>query len=305
MPEREGLYVWRTQDKDGNSWASQIVRDVLASKVNDLYVKVANGIYDYPFEEENVKNLEYIFSSIEDDPVRAWGWHYVFLDYPIKEAKKAYEQIQRWNLVGYVINAESHAKGKFTNAKIFIEELRSLVGEDFTLGLSSYRYPMYHQKLPWKQFLSVVDFNQPQVYWLKAHNAVEQLDLTIERTRAYEKLIEVDPVPIHPLLCAFSDYPQEWKPKETSMIDVFEHARKIGLPSAAWYEWKASHEIGRWDVIEEYTDWESTEPDPVDDTPYSAEDLESKYHEGMAQGWKLAIKAAKEELFKELETPQV
>ena len=196
-----------------------------------------------------------------------------------------------------VINAERHAKNKNTNARIMVDELRERIGSDIPLGLSSYRYPNYHPELPWKQFLSRVDFNQPQVYWVGAHNAVEQLDLTIKRTRAHEMQLGLEPTPIHPLLCAYSDDPQEWKPKETSMIDVFNHAKEIGLPSAAWYQWKASKAIGRWDVIETYTDWEEQQPNPPDDTPYTAEDLEQARLEGYVDGWNESLDAAIDKQF--------
>ena len=178
-----------------------------------------------------------------------------------------------------------------------------MIGADYPLGLASYRYPNYHPELPWKVFLGgedKVDFNAPQVYWLMQQNSMEQIDLTIQRTKAYEEMIGVKHVPIHPILCAFSDNPQEWKPKETSMIDAFEHARELGLPSVSWYEWKASHEINRWDVIRDYTDWEEAlEPEP-DDTPYSAEDLDKARAEGYTMGWRDMGDAVNQRIFGDL-----
>ena len=304
LPEREGLYVWRTRrDADSPSWASDIVRDVRAAEINDLFIKVANANYAYNAHEDSA-DLEFIFSSLRGE-TNLWGWHYIYLNDPIGEAKIARRMIEKWDLAGYVINAEGHTKGKDANALTFMRKLRDMVGSDYPLGLSSYRYPNYHPTLPWKVFLGGedrVDFNAPQVYWLKQQNSVEQIDLTIKRTKAHEAFIGVDHVPIHPILCAFSDNPHEWKPKETSMIDAFQHCKEIGLTSVSWYEWVASHKINRWDVIQNYTDWEGApEPPPQDDTPYTQEDLEEAYYNGYVEGWKERKEAISKRIFGEQE----
>lgn len=92
------------------------------------------------------------------------SWGYIYLNQPVQEAQVAISVCKQYKPAFYLIDAESHAKGKFKQAGEFARTLRTGLPE-MPIGMNSYWKPSYHPELPWRELRSICNFDTPQVYW--------------------------------------------------------------------------------------------------------------------------------------------
>lgn len=216
----KGWYLWRLlQDP-------QVLVDVAKLQgVSHLLVKIANGIAGY-----NLTLAERLVPIAKASGIRVWGWHYLYHNDPIREAKIALQRIRETGVEGLVLDAEYECKNKPTQAKTYCGLVRSEVGNDFPLALSSYRFPSLHPELPWNVYRRYVNMDLPQVYWEQAHNAGAQLN----RSLAEFKLME----PRLPYLPTGAAYKWNgWMPTVSDVKDFIAGCRDNGLPGFNFWEW--------------------------------------------------------------------
>jgi len=176
----KGMYTWKIASCGGpEGVASLSAQMFLAYNM----IKVAEGTGNYNLRKNalgiwvddivgpTVDNLR----AINVSPI---GWQYVYLYDPINEARKGAERVKKFDLDAFVVNAETQAKGKPDEARVYMRELRRLL-PNTPIAISSYRYPNYHMDFPWKSFLELADINMPQVYWMQAHNPAAQLRMSV------------------------------------------------------------------------------------------------------------------------------
>jgi hypothetical protein len=261
--EGKGFFIWKIKDcESGNP--QQIAAEAQQAGFSHILIKVANGIYSYNYDWDHMVDLvPPVAQALKAVGIQVWGWHYVYGDDPINEARIAISRVQGLGLDGYVIDAESEYKesGKATAARQFMSELRSGLGSSVPVALSSYRYPSLHP-IPWSEFLAKCDYTMPQVYWMKAHNSGAQLIQTIYE---YENL-NYHP-PMIPVGAAFTE--QGWAPTSGEILEFMDTARAQNLSAVNFYEWyncrevlTPEHEI--WNLIASY-DWGSGTPQPQKD----------------------------------------
>jgi hypothetical protein len=201
--------------------------------------------------------------------IQPWGWHYIYGDDPVQEANKAIQRVSELGLDCYVLDAESEYKeaGKSTAARTFMTRLRAGL-PDTPLVLSSYRYPTYHPQLPWTEFLSRVDYNMPQVYWLHAHNPGEQLERSVREFAA----MAYNP-PILVTGAAYTEF--DWSPTTAEIIEFMQTARSLNIQAANFWEWANTRgylpEI--WETIHDYP-WDTGYVPPSDITGLYIEALD-------------------------------
>ena len=204
LPKGKGLYVWKIEEMP-KDW----VEKFLAMGLTWIAVKIANGV--------NSSNLRQLASGAEVDDILGpfiekakaagllvYGWQYIYGFNPLDEADKAARRTEEFDLAGFIIDAEHQYKGKHTQARQYSKMLRQLM-PDLPIGLSTYRFPVLHPRLPYKEFLDICDFNSPQVYWNKGKAGKELR----ESHRQYEK---IKPLPFIP---AGRSYFGEGFPKPT------------------------------------------------------------------------------------------
>jgi len=178
QPVGKGFYIWKIPGCE-NGYPLAIAETAYQAGLTHVLIKIANGIYDYNYDPVSRKDLVApVANALHARGIAVWGWHYVFGDLPRDEANAAIRQINKLPLDGYVIDAESEYKNKYTPCRIFMGELRNAL-PDFPVALSSYRYPKYHMELPWNDFLKYCDYNMPQVYWEQSHNPDYQLERSL------------------------------------------------------------------------------------------------------------------------------
>jgi hypothetical protein len=253
----KGFFIWKIQ-KCENGDVKQIAQLARNSGFSHVIIKVANGIWKYNYDWKNhVDWCPDLVAALRENGIQPWGWHYVFGEDPVREARVAVERVNGLGLKGYVIDTEGHykrEKHRHEAAERFMQDLRKGVGKGIPLALSSYRFPSMHPEIPWNQFLRACDLNMPQVYWIHSHNPGAQLHQTL-REFASPKF-EAHP-PVLPTGAAFTEH--GWTATASEVREFLETARSLNLEAANFWEWHSAREqipIGVWETIRDY-DWES------------------------------------------------
>jgi hypothetical protein len=163
LPKGKGWFIWvLSSTMGGNPLAlAQAAKEAgvghLIFHIHDGYLgetKVPGGMDLTPF-----------IAAAEAVGIECWGWGAVYKSTwsqgcdRVIEAKKKHP-----TLVGYILDAEAPIKGAPNEAMAIMNKLRYFL-PDMPIGLSSYRFPLFHPELPWKEFRSKCDFDMPQVYW--------------------------------------------------------------------------------------------------------------------------------------------
>ncbi len=217
----KGMYLWILSRCEGGDPTS-LARVAVEAGLSHVLIKVADGSYSY-----NSEAPEFIDALLKAG-VDVWGWQYVYGNKPAEEASIAIKRVRELNLDGFVIDAESEYKNKSSQALIYMKLLRAgLPGVE--LGLSSFRFPNMHRDFPWIEFLSNVDVNMPQVYWVEATNAGAQLKTCIEQFKSY---------PIRPIIPTGAAYLERgWKPTPGQVQEFIDTAKELGLTGYNFWEW--------------------------------------------------------------------
>ncbi len=257
----KGFFIWKIKDCEKGD-PNAIVKAAQDAGMTHILIKIADGAYPYNVVRETKQDLiEPVAAALKAAGIAVWGWHYVYGEYPINEANIAVSQMKRFNLDGYVIDAEWEYKepGKKNAASTYMKILRKNL-PDIPIALSSYRFPAYHPQLPWKTFLEYCDYNMPQVYWEKAHNPEAQLVRTL---REFQALTPNRPViPTGPTYRAGS-----WIPTAKDLKEFLLTSKKLNFPAANFFSWDECRPAleNLWETIAEFN-WEKPESEPQDIT---------------------------------------
>lgn len=269
-PKGKGFYLWKIP-KCENGDPVKIAYTAYKAGLTHILVKIANGIYDYNYDVATKKDLVApLANELAKYDIQTWGWHYVFGDLPKEEAKAAIRQIQKLPLAGYVIDAESEYKGKYTPCRIFMSELRNAL-PTFPMALSSFRFPKYHMDLPWKDFLSKCEYNMPQVYWEQAHNPGEQLERSVNEFKTVVS-------PIRPIIPTGSAYGANgWISTSSDILEFLNKAVSLGMSGANFWSWDYCRIAlpHLWDVISSFN-WPGITNPPKDITEKLIESFNSR-----------------------------
>lgn len=230
LPLGKGMFVWlvdRLLPKSGGSVES--LADVArAINLDWVAVKIADGVNAfYGTYNKSLGDLTAKFSeALKQRGIRVWGWHYVYGVYPVAEAGIAKARMRELGLEGYIIDAEAEYKYRSKEAVAFLQALRT---RDFPIALCSFRYPNLHREFPFEVFMSVVDANMPQVYWVGSQNAGYQLRNSLLQYRRFRD------VPFIPVGAAYQEH--GWRASPASIKDFMATAKELGLPGYSFWEW--------------------------------------------------------------------
>lgn len=259
MIKGKGFYIWVLSRCEGGDPIS-ITRAAQQAGLSHVLIKVADGLYPFNEIDGYPPTIEYI-DALRRAGITVWGWQYVYGSNPDREAAIAINRVKNLALDGFVVNAESEYKYKSNQAVTYMNQLRAGV-PDVTLALSSFRFPSLHREFPWTEFLSRVDVNMPQVYWIGGTNPGQQLQRTVEEFQNY-------PIrPIIPTGAAFKDNSyvdpatkEYWKPTASQVQEFMDTCSLLGLDGYNFWEWgnTRTHCPDLWDTVSA----QDTEYDPV------------------------------------------
>lgn len=251
----KGFFIWQIPNCE-NGDPQAIARLAREAQLSHVLIKIADTIYSYNIYA-GVDRAPAVVAALREQGIQVWGWHYVKGDDPLGEANKAVSRVKELNLDGYVIDAEAEYKqpGKASAASRFMNELRS--GLPHTpVALSSYRYPSYHPRLPWREFLEKCDYNMPQVYWMNAANPGDQLNRSVREFQALAPFRQIIPTG-----SAFKE--RGWGPKSGEVVEFLQAAQSLNLPAVNLYSWDSCRTFlpELWEPICSYP-WDVTPQSP-------------------------------------------
>jgi hypothetical protein len=245
----KGYYIWIVRQCE-NGDPDRIVALAREARLSHVLVKVADGAFPYNVDLDT--RFDYarpLIARLKANNIQAWGWQYVYGNYPEHEAEIAVKRAIELGLDGFVVNAEGEYQDrrKASAAARYMNILRSNLG-GMPLALSSYRYPSYHLDFPWQSFLDRCDYNMPQVYWLKSHNnAGAQLQRCVNE---FQNLTL-----FRPIIPTGPTFKQDgWIPTEGEMIEFMQVAQTLGLSAVNFWNWDSCRKYMQsfWDLVKEF-----------------------------------------------------
>jgi Putative peptidoglycan binding domain len=182
-----GMWIWQLPKSDGGDVAA-IAAQAHATGISTVFVKSADGSTVW------AQFTPQLVQALHANGLRACGWQYVYGSDPAGEAAAAASAVTD-GADCLVIDAEKEYEGRYAQAQQYMFALRTQIGPDYPLGLTSFPYVDYHPQLPYSVFLGPggAQANLPQVYWKTIGNTVDAVSAhTLAHNRIYG-------VPIAPL----------------------------------------------------------------------------------------------------------
>jgi hypothetical protein len=249
LPTGKGWFIWILGDCEGGD-PNSIAAAAQAAGVSHVLIKISNGTMAYNGD------IGPVVKALQAVGISVWGWSYFYGISPVNEASVAVTRTLKYNLSGLVVNAEVEFKapGMAAVARSLMTNLRGGLGAAVPIGLSSYRYPSLHKEFPWLEFLQLVDFVMPQVYWMGATNAGMQLRRSVDEFKGMPIVR-----PIIPTGAAFKEH--GWAAQPAEVLDFLQTAERLSFEGINFWEWGRTRRDlpTNWDVIAQYP-WAGSPP---------------------------------------------
>ena len=252
LPQGKGFFTWRLPMCEGGDPA-KLAFHAKEAKLTHVLLKIADGPVVYNGEAKLPTDMvPAAAAALRSAGIQVWGWHFVYGDQPDAEAAVAIQRIKQLNLDGYVVNAEGsyQTQAKRPAASRFMAQIRSAMGSELPIGLSSYRYPSVHAAFPWAEFLQECDFAMPQVYWVLAHNPATQLQKTV---REYQNAANFPSRPVIPTGAAYREH--GWQPTVGEILEFMLSVKQLNLTAMNFWEWsevRLQRVPGAWEMIRDF-----------------------------------------------------
>jgi hypothetical protein len=250
----KGIYIWQLP-RIARGHVPTMVHRAVDAGLTHVLIKVADGITRY-----NRSLLPSATEAFRAAGIQVWGWGWLWLREPAEEATVAASVVNELKLDGFVINAEHPVRGRPNESELYARVLREELG-GLPVGLSSYRYPHLHPTVPWEIFLSICDWNLPQVYWIN-----EAPRECLRRSLARHQTLP-NARPVVPTGAAYGEtYGNAYFRAETHEITAFlDAARELELPGANFWSWDWTEQYAPdlWQSIADYP-WPVNPEPPLD-----------------------------------------
>lgn len=224
------MWIWELPRSDGGS-AAAIGARARARGMSTVFIKSADGTN--PWSQFSAA----LVSALHAEGLRVCGWQYMYGTYPVSEARAAAVAYAN-GADCFVLDPETEYQGRYGAAQRYLNELRSLVGEELPIALSSFPYVDYHPTLPYSVFLGPggAQVNAPQVYWKAIGGGVRTVS---ERTFVSNRIYET---PIAPVGQSY----------DSPLPDDIERFRQLwagwGAPGISWWSWQSTASA-TWDSL--------------------------------------------------------
>ncbi len=157
-----GLWVVDLPEADGGT-ADALIARARAARASTVLLRLPNlgrGLGEF-----NGK----LVADLKAGGVQLCAWQYLFGVDPAAEAALAIEAVKA-GAACLVMNVEIEYRGKYADARRYLDLLRAGIGQNYPLGLTSFFNPASHPDTPISVFLGPggAQVNMPQVYWTTA-----------------------------------------------------------------------------------------------------------------------------------------
>ena len=218
--EGDGMWIWYVKRSSGGK-PGAIVKRARRSGIETIYVKAGDATKVWgQFSSSLVARLH-------AGGRKVCAWQFVYGRSPEAEAQIG-AAAKAKGADCLVIDAESHYEGKYSQADRYMKTLRSLVGADFPVALSSFPYVHFHPGFPYSVFLGPggAQYNLPQLYWKTIGTTLSTgYETTYRHNNLYKR-------PIQPVGQTYLNP----KPKQLKKFRRF--ARSYGSTGTSWWSWQ-------------------------------------------------------------------
>lgn len=221
-----GIWIWYLDQSAGGDLA-KIASQAKAAGATTLFIKAADGTNWWPqFDAQTL-------ATLKAQGLKVCAWQYIYGVNPRYEAALG----ARAAALGadcLVTDAEIEFQraGGYKAAQAYVAELRSRVGADYPLGLSSFAYVDYHGAFPYSAFLGPggEQFNLPQVYWRDFGTSPDE---ALARSWSWNSIYGRPMAPIGQLY-------GKPKPKPAEIAAFGMLAASYGAPGTSWWSWQSA-----------------------------------------------------------------
>ena len=231
----KGIYVWILRRAEGGDMEA-LVRRLKEAGMTHVIPKLADGVFaDLNGNLNYMKNL---VNACHREGIRVIPYHFVYGLNPSGEASRIITELRKFPFDGLVINAEASYKqlsNAANSARVYSDMVKS-AHPDLMLALSTYRYPSLHRPFPFQTFMTYVDINMPQVYWLGTTGQTRyQLERCIKEYRLF---------PDKPMIPTGAAYREHGMRPTTGDVRQFpKDVADMGLTGYNWWEYYHAYEL--------------------------------------------------------------
>jgi hypothetical protein len=168
-----------------------------------------------------------VVGALHSRGLNVCAWQFIYGTNPVKEAQIGARAVGA-GADCLVLDVEGQYEGRYIQASTYMATLRSMIGNDYPLGLASFPYVDYHPALPYSVFLGPngAQYNVPQLYWKDIGTTVDQGYIhTWVWNRIYQR-------PIDPLGQVYN------RPKAGQIKRFRALALSHGFDGVSWWDWQ-------------------------------------------------------------------
>jgi Putative peptidoglycan binding domain len=218
----DGMWIWYVSRSSGGK-PGKIARRARAHGIETVLIKSGDGTrYWGQFSSGLV-------SALKARGLRVCAWQFLYGRNPPREARIGAAAVGR-GADCLVLDVEGHYEGRYPQASTYMRVLRSLVGPDYPLALTSFPYVDYHPALPYSVFLGPggAQYNLPQLYWKAIGTTV---DTGFIHTWVWNRIYQR---PILPLGQVYNN------PKPGQVKRFRALAMSYGFEGVSWWSWQSA-----------------------------------------------------------------
>jgi Putative peptidoglycan binding domain len=218
----DGMWIWYVSRSSGGHVGS-IAKRARAHGIETVLIKSGDGTrYWGQFSSS-------VVAGLHARGLRVCAWQFVYGRKPAKEARVGAAAVAR-GADCLVMDVEGQYEGRYPQASTYMSVLRSLIGPDYPLGLTSFPYVDYHPALPYSVFLGPggAQYNLPQLYWKEIGTTV---DAGFAHTWVWNRIYQR---PILPLGQVYNN------PKPGQVRRFRALALAHGFEGVSWWSWQSA-----------------------------------------------------------------
>ncbi|HEY2602669.1 MAG TPA: peptidoglycan-binding protein [Thermoleophilaceae bacterium] len=225
-----GMWIWYVS-KSSDGTTAGIAAQAQQYGVNTVFVKSSDGTSWWDQFSPT------LVAALKAAGLHVCAWQFVYGKDPATEAALGARAAQT-GADCLVIDAESQYEGLYAQAQTYINDIRSLIGPDYPVGLASFPYVDYHPSLPYSVFLGPngAQYNAPQVYWKAIGTSV---DSALAHTYLWNGIYGRQIFPLGQLY----DNPPSADIKRFRAL-----SEGYGAPGVSWWSWQSASNAG-WAAI--------------------------------------------------------
>src|SRR3954452_7129296 len=215
------MWIWETR-KSSRGRVSAIANKAKHYGIENLVIKGADGTKTWRQLSRRFVN------GLRARGLKVCAYQFVYGRRPRTEARAGARIARVADCL--MIDAETHYEGRYASAQAYMAGLRSRLGPDYPLGLTSFPYVHFHPAFPYSVFLGPngAQFNVPQVYWKAIGTSVDRsLAVTYKYNDVYGRTI--------------APLGQTWMHPRRSQIRRFrQQSAEYGAKGVGWWDWQES-----------------------------------------------------------------